>query len=112
MKKTLLISAHASRTRETITLKGQCHEVFRLHCFIKQLLVIPIDTPKKYIKLCRIFADLFVFIIDLLRYTHHRLSIKIGGNKQHAECQHRRVELRHVCLDPEKLLKKTDIEIS
>ncbi len=45
-------------------IKGQCHEIFYSVLFIKQLLLVPSDKPKKDFDFFRIFKKLFVFIID------------------------------------------------
>jgi hypothetical protein len=50
-------------------IKGQCHEILYSVLFIKQLLLVPSDKPKKDFEIFRIFKELFVFIIDSPVYS-------------------------------------------
>jgi hypothetical protein len=45
------------------TLKGQCHEIFRVF-FIKHLFLVPIGMLRTDFKFFWIFVELFVFVID------------------------------------------------
>jgi hypothetical protein len=49
-------------------LKGQCHEIFCLLFFIKQLLVLVV-TPRKNFEFGRIFVEVFLFVIDSRVYS-------------------------------------------
>jgi hypothetical protein len=50
-------------------LKGQCHEIFYSGFFIKQLLPVPLDTPRKDLEFFRIYEELFVFVIKSSVYS-------------------------------------------
>jgi hypothetical protein len=50
-------------------LKGRCHEIFYSGFFIRHLLLVPLDTPRKELEFVRIFEELFEFVIDSPMYS-------------------------------------------
>jgi hypothetical protein len=52
-----------------VLFKGQCHEIFYSGFFIKQLVIVPLNTSGKDFKFFRIFEELFVFVVDLPVYS-------------------------------------------
>ncbi len=77
--------------------KGQCHEIFSsqqlFHQAIfsaMQLLLVPLDTPRKDFKFCRIFVELFEFLINYMVYlpqgSRHSPVYSPPGNQDSPVC--------------------------
>jgi hypothetical protein len=48
-----------------LPVKGQCHEIVRIFFIIQQLLLVPLDMPRKDFEFCRISMELFILVIGV-----------------------------------------------
>ncbi len=64
-RRCLMKKTRNKKSRGTVPLKGQCHEIFCFWFFFtKQLLLVPIEMPSGLFEFWRIFAEIFAILID------------------------------------------------